>query len=88
MDNKEVNLEIEASKAHYNDIKHNAEAIVRKILIANNLEGYNINLNRKNMTDVKWATKIIPAISEELLGKKGYHVTNVGYSLGNKPTIS
>lgn len=84
---KEVNLKIKTSPEYFEDIKQNAEDIVRRILVSNNQKGYSIHLKRQDETDDNVALYVIPSISEEIMSKNMYNATGISYSLDDELTI-
>lgn len=87
LEKKQVNMMLEAPAESFDEVSEESEDKIRGILLSNGYEGYEINLKNQDTTDVNWANTIVPEVGEELLGKQGYQVKGISYTLTPQPTI-
>lgn len=77
---KTIEIPIEGSEEYYTKMKDIVKSTVNDELQASNIKGYTVKVSHqptKKVKQKKWKLDLIPVVTQELMGKKGYHVTEV-----------
>ncbi|WP_099156719.1 DUF4030 domain-containing protein [Virgibacillus ndiopensis] len=81
---KTIEIPIEGSEAYYNKMKDVVKSTVSEVLQESNIEGYTVKVPHrpiKLMKKERWKVDLMPVVNQELMGKKGYHVTKIKSSM-------